>query len=199
MASCLVGWDRDHPIGLAIAGAGITSGLGPGRDVETPQARQAVLATNLTGVLNTLDPLLAPMMARRRGHLAVIGSLGALRGLPSSPAYSAAKAAIHAYAEGMRPRLARHGVAMTVIAPGFVETPLNRDIRAPRPLQLNADAAAAIIRRGLDRRKAMIAFPLPLYVGMRLVTLLPARFGDWILDRPGIEVPETHDLAGPPR
>ena len=45
----------------------------------------------------------------------------------------------------------------------------------------------------------MIAFPLPLYVGMRLVTLLPARFGDWILDRPGIEVPETHDLAGPPR
>ena len=97
------------------------------------------------------------------------------------------------------PHLARHGVAMTVIAPGFVETPLNRDIRAPRPLQLDADAAAAIIRRGLDRRKPMIAFPLPLYVGMRLVTLLPARFGDWILDRPGIEVPETHDLAGPPR
>ena len=60
MASCLVGWDRDHPIGLAIAGAGITSGLGPGRDVETPQARQAVLATNLMGVLNTLDPLLGP-------------------------------------------------------------------------------------------------------------------------------------------
>jgi len=184
-------WDRQQPIDLAIACAGITSGIGPGRDLETPDAVRAVLAANLHGVLNTLDPLVTPMVSRGAGHLAVIGSLGGIRALPSSPAYSAAKAAVHAYAEGIRPRLARHGVMVSIVAPGFVETPLNRAIRAPRPLQVGADRAAAIIRRGLDRQKAVIAFPLPLYVAMKLLTLLPAAFGDRILDQPDIDVPET--------
>ncbi|MDQ0467259.1 SDR family NAD(P)-dependent oxidoreductase [Labrys wisconsinensis] len=187
----ILAWDGEQPIDLVVAGAGITSGLGVGRALETPEAVRAVLAVDLVGVINTVEPLLAPMLARRSGHVAVIGSLGALRGLPSSPAYSAAKAAVHAYAEGIRPRLRRQGIAVSIVAPGFVATPLNRDIVAPRPLQVSAERAAAIIRRGLDRRKAMIAFPLPLYIGLRLLGCLPHRLGDGILDRPGIEVPET--------
>jgi NAD(P)-dependent dehydrogenase (short-subunit alcohol dehydrogenase family) len=193
MAERILAWDHDAPTGLAIACAGITSGLGPGRDVESPTALRSVLAVDLLGVLNTVEPLIAPMMARRAGHLALVGSLAALRGLPSSPAYSAAKAAIHAYGEGMRPRLRRHGVALTIVAPGFVSTPLNRDIRAPRPLQIGPERAAALIRRGLEQRRALIAFPLSLYLGLRLLNLLPARLGDRLLDRPDIDVPETRD------
>lgn len=199
MAQTVAAWDDSHAIDLAIACAGITSGLGPGRDVETRDALRAVLAVNLDGVLNTLHPLLGPMMARGAGHVAVVGSLAALRGLPSSPAYCAAKAAVHAYAEGLRPRLARHGVATSIIAPGFVETPLNRHIRSPRPMQISPDRAARIIRRGLDRRKAMIAFPLPLYLGLRVLALLPARWGDRLLDRSGIDVPETIERVEPRR
>ena len=191
-------WDGEVPVDLAIAGAGITSGVGEGRDIENPVAVRAVLAVNLHGVLNTLDPLIPAMMARGRGHIAVIGSLGGIRALPSSPAYSAAKAAVHAYAEGIRPRLRRHGVAVTIIAPGFVETPLNRDIRAPRPMQVGPHRAAELIRRGLDRGKPVVAFPFPLYLGMKLLTLLPAGLGDRILDRPGIEVPETAERETSP-
>jgi NADP-dependent 3-hydroxy acid dehydrogenase YdfG len=191
IADLIRAWDEEALFDLAIAGAGIASGVGEGRDVENPDAVRAVLAVNLYGVLNTLDPLVPAMVARGRGHLAVIGSLAGIRALPSSPAYSAAKAAVHAYAESLRPRLRRHGVVVSIVAPGFVETPLNRDIRAPRPMQMGPDEAAALIRRGLDRRKPVIAFPLPLYAGMKLLTLLPAVLGDSILDRPGIEVPET--------
>jgi NADP-dependent 3-hydroxy acid dehydrogenase YdfG len=191
MAELVRAWDEEAPVDLAIAGAGITSGIGEGRDIEDPDAVRAVLAVNLHGVLNTFDPLVAAMVARGRGHLAVIGSLGGIRALPSSPAYSAAKAAVHAYAEALRPRLRRHGIAVSIIAPGFVETPLNREITAPRPLQIGPDRAATLIRRGLDRRRPVIAFPLPLYVGVKLLTILPAALGDRILDRPGIEVPET--------
>jgi NAD(P)-dependent dehydrogenase (short-subunit alcohol dehydrogenase family) len=198
MAAAIRGFEAGGPTELAIAGAGITSGLGPGRDVETPEALRAVLDTNLLGVVNTLEPLLPAMIGRRGGHVAIIGSLGALRGLPSSPGYSAAKAAVHAYAEGMRPRLARHGIAVSLIAPGFVETPLNARIRAPRPLQMTADGAAARIRRGLDRRRKVIAFPLPLYLGLRVLNLLPAAFGDRLLDRPDIDVPETTDVGAAP-
>jgi NADP-dependent 3-hydroxy acid dehydrogenase YdfG len=197
LAMRLEAWDKAEPIDLAIAAAGITSGLGSGRDVEGAEALRAVIAIDLLGILNTVEPLLAPMIGRRSGHLALVGSLAALRGLPSSPAYCAAKAGVHAYAEGMRPHLRRHGVTMTIIAPGFVDTPLNRAIIAPRPLQVSAERAAAIIRRGLERRKAIIAFPLSLYFGLRLLALMPARLGDLILDRPGIEVPETSERERP--
>jgi NADP-dependent 3-hydroxy acid dehydrogenase YdfG len=198
MADLVRAWDEEAPLDLAIAGAGITSGVGEGRDLEHPDAVRAVLAVNLHGVLNTLDPLVPAMVARARGHLAVIGSLGGIRALPSSPAYSAAKAAVHAYAEALRPRLRRHGVTVSIIAPGFVETPLNRDITAPRPLQMGPERAAMLIRRGLERRRPVIAFPLPLYVAVKLLTLLPPALGDFILDRPGIEVPETGEREGRP-
>lgn len=199
MQAKILAWDAAAPIDLAIACAGIVSGTGEGRAVETQAAVRTVLATDLIGALNTIDPLLAPMLARRAGHVAVVGSLAALRGFPSSPAYSAAKAGVHAYAEGIRPRLKRHGVAVSVIAPGFVETPFNSAVRAPRPMQMSPEAAARIIRRGLDRRRRMIAFPFTLYVGLRFLTLLPASFGDWLLDRPGVEVPlaAEQDLLQP--
>jgi NADP-dependent 3-hydroxy acid dehydrogenase YdfG len=189
----IAAWDEQRPLDLAIASAGIAGGLGPGRDLESSEAVHAILAVDLGGVLATLDAVLPRMMARRAGQAAVLGSLAALRGLPSSPAYSAAKAAVHAYAEGLRPRLRRHGVDLTVIAPGFVETPLNRDIRSPRPLQVSAERAASIIRRGIDQRRPMVSFPFVLYAGLRLLGLLPARLGDHLLDRPAIEVPPPRD------
>ncbi|MFN8828699.1 MAG: SDR family NAD(P)-dependent oxidoreductase [Labrys sp. (in: a-proteobacteria)] len=193
MAAALAAVDGRAPLALAIACAGITSGTGSDHPFEDPEAVRGVLGVNIFGVLNTLDPLIAPMTRRRSGHLAIVTSLAALRGLPSSPAYSAAKAAILAYGEGLRPTLARHGVTLSLVAPGFVETPLNAAIHAPRPLQIDAATAARRIRRGLDRRRPLIAFPFPLYLGLRLLGLLPAALGDRILDRPGIEVPQTSE------
>ena len=183
--------DAKTPVDLAIACAGIVSGTSDERPLETDEAMRAVLAVDLTGVLNTIEPVLAPMRKRGRGHIAMVGSLAGLRGFPSSPAYSMGKAAVHAYAESIRPALRREGIAVSLVAPGFVRTPLNERVVAPRPLEIDAPAAARIIRRGLDRRKPMIAFPLVLYFGMRLLTLMPARFGDWLLDRRGVDVPRT--------
>ncbi len=199
MAAWVSAQDALHPIDLAIACAGIVSGTSASRPLETEEAMRAVLAVDLMGVLNTLAPALAGMRARRRGHVAMVGSLAGLRGFPSSPAYSMAKAAVHAYAEGIRPALRREGIIVSLIAPGFVKTPLNEKVTAPRPLELNAVRAARIIRRGLDRRRPMIAFPLVLYLGLRLLALLPARLGDLLLDRPGVDVPETREReqAGP--
>ncbi len=91
--------DRDHPFDLVIANAGITTGLAPDAPTEHPDAVRAVLATNLMGVLNTVEPLIAPMCARSHGQIAFIGSMAGLRGLPYSPAYCMSKAAVHAYAE----------------------------------------------------------------------------------------------------
>lgn len=192
-ASWIRAVDDCHPIDLAIASAGITAGLGMGRLREEPAVVHDVITTNLFGAINTIDPVAERMCMRGRGRVAVVGSIGAFRGLPSCPAYSASKAGIHAYAESLRPTLAAQGVTMTIIAPGFVETALNRDIVCPKPLQMTADRAAAIIQRRLDRGDAVIAFPRLLSYGLQLTRLLPRRWVDLALVRIHVDVPDRSE------
>lgn len=188
--------DQAHtaaPLDLVIANAGITGGTGPDRPLETVADCDLVIRTNLMGVLNTLLPAARIMVEQRSGQIAIISSLAGLHGLPYSPAYSASKAAILAYATAMRPSLRRHGVGVSLVLPGFVETPLDDRIRAPKPFRMSADKAADRIFRGLRRRKERIAFPLPLYLGTLLLRRMPARWADRLLSRIVVEVPPPTD------
>ncbi|VFU07468.1 Short-chain dehydrogenase/reductase SDR [Methylocella tundrae] len=178
---------------LCVANAGITTGLAPGELTEDPQAVRAILSSNLLGVLNTVEPLIVPMCARRNGQLAFIGSIAGLRGLPYSPAYCMTKAAVHAYSESVRGRLEAEGVCVSLIIAGFVKTPLNDSIDAMKPLEVSDAQAARIIRRGLDRRRAVIAFPRRLYFVARLGRLLPIRLVDKILSRVEVKAPKTQE------
>ncbi|HYP57328.1 MAG TPA: SDR family NAD(P)-dependent oxidoreductase [Beijerinckia sp.] len=193
MARWIAEEDARRPFDLAIANAGITTGLGPNDLTEDPQAVRAILATNLVGVLNTVEPLIRPMCARGAGRLAFVGSIAGLRGLPYSPAYCATKAAIHAYTESLRGRLEAQGVGVSLIIAGFVKTPLNDSIDAVKPLEVSGDEAARIIRRGLDRGKPVIAFPWALYMAARFGRLLPVRLFDKIMARVEVAVPKTHE------
>lgn len=193
MASFLTAADAARPIDLVIANAGITTGLGPDDVTEDPEAVRAIVATNLLGPLNTVEPLIQPMCARGRGHLAFVGSIAGLRGLPYSPAYCLTKSAIQAYSESIRGRLEARGVTVTLIVAGMVKTPLNDSIQAVKPGELSDVAAAALIKRGLDRRRAIVAFPAFLYWATRLGRLIPARVYDRIMNRVTVHVPQTRE------
>jgi NAD(P)-dependent dehydrogenase (short-subunit alcohol dehydrogenase family) len=183
--------DAAHAIDLVIANAGITTVLAPLAITEDPDAVRAIIATNLGGVLNSVEPLILPMAARGRGHIAVIGSIAGLFSLPYSPAYCATKAAVHAYTTALRGRLEPRGLRVSLIIPGFVKTPLNDSITAFKPLEVSDAKAAAIIRRGLARGAATIGFPWPLVLAARLGRLLPARFVARVLSGFDVNVPET--------
>jgi short-subunit dehydrogenase len=189
----IAGQDETCPFDLVIANAGITTGLSGEGIGEDPEAVRALLATNLMGVLNTVEPLITPMCDRGRGHLAFIGSIAGLRGLPYSPAYCASKAAVHAYAEALRGRLERRGVLVSLIIAGFVKTPLNESIAAAKPLEMSETRAAEIIQRGLARGKAIIAFPRALYLAARLARALPPRLADRLFGQFDVNVPETKE------
>ena len=191
MADWIAAVDAARAIDLVIANAGITTGLPPDALAEDPEAVRAIIATNLVGVLNTAEPLIGPMAARGRGQIAFVGSLAGLHGLPYSPAYCVTKAGVHAYAESIRGRLERRGVIVSLIVAGFVKTPLNDSIAAIKPGEISDAQAAALIRRGLARGKATIAFPYPLYLLTRLGRLLPPRLYDRILARVDVTVPQT--------
>lgn len=165
-----------QPIDLLIANAGI-SGAAPDQ----------LMAINVQGTVNTIEPALPLLMERRAGQIAIMSSLAGFRGLPNAPAYCASKAAIRLYGEGLRPRLARQGVRLSVICPGFIETPLTAANPFPMPFLMTAERAARRIVDGLARNRARIAFPRRLYYPALLASLLPAALTDPLYLRFGMK------------
>lgn len=173
--------DDAAPLDLAIANAGISGGtLGGG---ESTDQANAIFATNIGGVVNTLQPVSERMAARGRGQLALVSSLAGFRGLPGAPAYSASKAAARAWGDAMRGRMKRRGVTVSIVCPGFVRTPMTDVNQYAMPMLMEVDQAAALIRRRLARGHAMIAFPWPMYLFVRAMAALPRPVGDFIYGR----------------
>ena len=188
--------DDQRPIDLVIANAAVASGLGSERWREDPDKVRAVIAINLIGLLNTIDPLVERMGARRRGHIALIGSLGGIRGAPYMPAYCASKAAVHIYAEALRGSLRPRGVTVTLVVPGYVATPMLDGVTSPkRPFEMSDIRAASIIRSGLDRRRTLIALPRVVYYGTHLLRMLPSAWLDRLFNALDVDVPETKEQA----
>ncbi len=160
---------------LVIANAGISAGTGGG--LETAAQARAIFAVNLDGVLHTVQPSIPLMAARRRGQIAIMSSLASFRGFPGAPAYCASKAAVRIFGEALRDEWAGKGVEVSVICPGFIKTPMTDVNRFPMPFIMTAERAAQIIRKGLTRNRARIAFPLPMYAMIRLLAALPQ---DWL-------------------
>ena len=169
-------WDKNHPIDLLIANAGIAATLS-GQGESDMQIRD-IFAINVNGVINSILPTIALMKPRKRGQIAIMSSLAGIRGLPSCPAYSASKNAVRAFGEGLRGELHKEGISVSVICPGFIKTPLTDVNPFPMPFIMSADRAAQIIIRGLGAKRARIAFPLALYIPLRILSCLPLAITD---------------------
>lgn len=85
--------------------------------------------TNCTSVISLLTLLANYFEPRKRGCIAVISSVAGDRGRPSNYVYGAAKGAVTVFLQGLRSRLAKSGVAVVTIKPGFVDTPMTASIR----------------------------------------------------------------------
>lgn len=173
--------DQQHPLDLVIANAGVSAGTEGGR--ESAAQTRRVLGVNVDGVLNTVLPVIPRMVARRKGQIALMASLAAFRGFPGSPTYCASKAMVRVWGEALRPELAPAGVEVSVICPGFVVSRMTAINKFHMPLLMPAERAAAIIKRGLARNRARIAFPWRLYMAVRLLAALPPGLIDPILAR----------------
>jgi short-subunit dehydrogenase len=164
--------DAAAPLDMVIANAGRSAGTAEGP--ETAEQVRTLVDTNVAGTINTVLPAAALMRMRRCGHIIVLSSLAARLPFPSTPTYSASKAFIRNWGLALRPDLARDGVRLTVVSPGYIATPMTAGNRHRMPFLLSAEQAAAHILRRAEDGPAEIAFPLRAVLALRVLSLLPA-------------------------
>jgi short-subunit dehydrogenase len=172
-------FDRASPVDLVVANAGVMEGRRPGGDIEPADAAYELIETNVLGVFNTIQPLLPAMMARGRGHIAIVSSLAGFIPLPDSPSYCASKSAVMSYGLSLRALLAARGIGVGVVCPGYIDTPMMHRESGPKPFKMTAEKAASLIDRGIERNRALIVFPVFFGLMTRLSALLPDRIRRW--------------------
>jgi short-subunit dehydrogenase len=161
------------PIALAFLNAG-GSFADPRGDFGGENFRKT-FELNVFAVANGLNALIQAMESRRRGQIAINGSLIAYGGAPNMGAYGPSKAAILHLATSAKLSADQIGVTIQIVNPGFVRTPLTQDVRSPMPAIVEADVAARRICDGFERAGFEIAFPRRLAWIAKAVNLLPYR------------------------
>lgn len=151
------------------------AGRSVGAKSKTPQFSVAneVIDINVKGVLNTFDVALEIMLPRKKGHLVATASVAGFMGLPGAGAYSASKAAVLKLCESYSLDLRRHGIYVSAIAPGFVDTPLTKQNNHKMPFLMSAEKAAVLIKRAVEKKKVLYIFPFRMKIVVTLLDKMP--------------------------
>ncbi len=165
------------PVDLLIANAGV--GAPTVLEPLNVGDLEKMFQVNVFGMIYAIEAVLPEMLQRKKGHLAAVSSMAAYKGLPGESGYTASKAAMNNFLEGLRIQLRDKGIAVTTICPGFVKTPMTDVNEFHMPYLLGAEEAARRMVRALRRKKKVYNFPWQMSVVMRVTGWLP----DWVLAR----------------
>lgn len=180
----ITGLYQSRPLDLIIANAGISGGTGGVMNGEPLSQAREIFETNITGVLNTIDPALEMMQQTgNKGQIAIISSLAGYRGWPTAPAYSASKGAVRFYGEALRGSLRNTGIEVNVICPGFIKSRMTDANDFHMPMLMSAEKAARIIADGLEKNKGRISFPFVPHFFAWFIGVLPDCLAQKILAR----------------
>ncbi|MBM4120726.1 MAG: SDR family NAD(P)-dependent oxidoreductase [Nitrospira sp.] len=136
---------------------------------------ERVLQTNFLGMVYGIEAALPLLRRSAHPHLVGMSSTVAYGGLPRAEAYGASKAAIKHMLESLRIDLVQDHIPVSIICPGFVETPLTDRNDFPMPFAISADLAARYIADGIAAQTHEIHFPKRFSLAFKLLALLPSR------------------------
>ena len=164
--------ERLGGLDLVVANAGLGS-TGPITEGGFERDR-AVIETNVIGALATVDAAIALFRRQGRGGQVVgITSVAAYRGLPGTASYSASKAALNVYLEAIRAETHSEPITVTALAPGYIDTPINQNMKS-RPFLIGVDKGAKIAADLIERGVAHATVPrFPWNVVRRVVRVAP--------------------------
>jgi short-subunit dehydrogenase len=151
------------------------------------------MSVNFFGTLNAIKSVLTEMRREGKGHIVIINSLDARKGIIGDGPYVAAKSALDGFGDVLRQELKGEGINITSVYPARVDTPMIKNIKVPgiSPKISPGKVAKAIIK-GIIRNKATVMVP-PLYFLLGPLNDLFPRFLDWayrVLKIEGEEIAE---------
>ncbi len=168
------------PLNLVFANAGVAT------LEETTDNVRRTFFVNVLGVINTVLPVIdlfkkAP--AEQMKHIAITSSIAGYHGMPTCPSYSATKACVKAWGEGLRLSLAPLGINVSTICPGFIRSRITDKNTCPMPYFMEADKAAEIIAKRIEKNVGLIAFPWQMRLATWLGSILPNAVSDFIYSK----------------
>ena len=177
--------DDAAPLDRVFSNAGVATGP----EIE-PNVRRT-FAVNVGGTVNVVLPAVEAMRARRCGHVIMTASIAGYGPLAGCPSYSATKSCVKTWGLSLRGHLRAEGVRVSVICPGFVRSRMTDKNTCPMPFFMEAERAARIILRRVDRNVGLIAFPWP----MRFATWWLSTLPFWLNDLLGRLLPKNFKKA----
>jgi short-subunit dehydrogenase len=175
--------DATTPIDLAIFNAGMGGTIPEGDFAEAPGIAQAIAEVNFVAPV-TGASVIADCMARRgTGQIVLVGSISESFPLPMAPTYAATKAGLRMFAQSLEMRMTKYGVTVTLVSPGFIDTPMSQQVTEPKPFLMSADAAARIIARRIAAGARTVVVPWQFAVIRGATSLLPRALLRLILSR----------------
>jgi len=160
-----------HSIDLAILNAGTCEYV----DLPEFDSRlvQRVMRSNVESLAVSIEAVLPLLRNGSSRHLAVVGSSAAYIPLPRAEAYGGSKAAVAYLVDCLRIGLAKEHIAVSLICPGFVKTPLTDLNDFPMPFRISVEEASSSIRKGLSKKRSEIHFPKRFTYLLKLLSYLP--------------------------
>lgn len=157
-------------IDLAICAAGMCEYLDmPNFDSD---AFMTVMSVNMGTLSHAIEGVL-PKLIASKGRLVALGSASAYVPFARAEAYGSSKAAIHYLMKTLQISLAPHDVSVSLVVPGFVETPMTKQNDFPMPFLQTPKQASQAIRDGIDSEQEVIEFPKRLTLPLKALGMLP--------------------------
>jgi decaprenylphospho-beta-D-erythro-pentofuranosid-2-ulose 2-reductase len=148
-------WNDAHRVDLVLFAFGI---MGNEESADRRADALRVASTNYLGAVSLLRLVADRLTAQGQGRIVVLSSAAARLPRPGQAAYASSKAGLDSFAQGLALELHGCGVAMTIVRPGFVHTPMTRGMRPPR-FATTADEVAQDTVRGLERGAGVVWSP----------------------------------------
>ncbi|HEU4567930.1 MAG TPA: SDR family oxidoreductase [Marmoricola sp.] len=148
----------------------VNAGVGKGAPLGTGRydANKQTALTNVVGALAQIEAAMEIFRAQEQGHLVVVSSMSALRGMPRSmTTYAATKAAVAMLAEGLRVELHGQPIAVSVLYPGYIASEMNERVGGRAPMMVSTEKGVRAMVTAIEEEKATAHVPTWPWAPMR--------------------------------
>ena len=153
------------------------------KKISTEKIRE-IMETNFFGTLNCIMAVNSYFREKKSGHISIVSSVAAYRGLPAASGYCASKSALTSLAETLYFDYKRYNVRVSVVSPGFIKTPMTDKNKFPMPMIKSPEYAAEKMFIGLTKKNVFeIHFPKAFTMIMKSLKIMPNWLYFFIVER----------------